>query len=70
MLAIPILPGSFGIATGYGLDGMGSSAGRNKGVLSSPQRPDEVDFFKLPNLSSPGVDSASEKNEYLEFSGG
>jgi hypothetical protein len=31
---------------------------------------DEVNFFNLPNPSSPGVDSASNRNEYQEFSWG
>jgi hypothetical protein len=32
--------------------------------------PDEVDFFNLPTLSSPVVDSASNRNEYQESSWG
>jgi hypothetical protein len=32
---------------------------------SPVQVPDEVDFFNLPNLFSPGFDSASNRNEYL-----
>jgi hypothetical protein len=37
----------------------------------SPVRdPDEVDFFNVRNPSSPGVDSASNRNEYQKVSWG
>jgi hypothetical protein len=53
------LDGSVGIATGYGLDGRGSSPGRDKRFFCSLQRPDRTGAHGFLGVKRPGREADS-----------